>query len=231
MNEIKTIAFDADDTLWVNEPIFTNTRLRFEELLANYISQESLENELYNVERRNLSLFGYGIKGFMLSMIETAIELTDGKVSGAHLQQVIDMGKEMLAHPVHLLPGVEETVLQLKEDYNVVMITKGDLFDQENKIARSGIAQHFGWIEIVSEKDEASYQEVFHKYQVDADSFLMVGNSLKSDILPICNLGARAIHIPFHDTWQHELIADLDYDAVFKTAKKITEVPRILAQY
>ena len=206
MRPIKTIAFDADDTLWVNEPIFTKTRLKFEKILTHYLDIVSLEEELYQVERRNLSLFGYGIKGFMLSMIETAIEMTEGKVSGTHIQQIIDLGKEMLQHPVEILPGVEEVVKAMKKEYDIMIITKGDLFDQETKIARSGLADNFGRIEIVSEKNAASYTAVMEKYGIDIKSLLMIGNSLKSDILPICEIGGQAVHIPFHDTWVHEKI-------------------------
>lgn len=204
--EIKTIAFDADDTLWVNEPIFTKTRLQFEAILARYMAIDSLEEELYEVEKRNLKLFGYGIKGFMLSMIETAIEITEGRVSGNDIQYIIDLGKAMLEHPVEILPGIEETIEAIKDDYELMIITKGDLFDQETKIARSGLAHHFSRIEIVSEKNPASYQELIDRNGLDINSFLMLGNSLKSDVLPVCEIGGAAIHIPFHDTWVHEKV-------------------------
>jgi len=202
--QIKTIAFDADDTLWINEPLFTSTRLKFEEILSHYLEVDSLEAELYAVEKRNLRLFGYGVKGFMLSMIESAIELTESKVSAKDIQSIIDLGKAMLEHPVHILPGITETILALKEHYDLMIITKGDLFDQETKIARSGLAQHFERIEIVSEKNEASYQEVIDRHGIDISSFLMIGNSLKSDILPVCNIGGQAVHIHYKETWLHE---------------------------
>jgi len=205
MPQIKTIAFDADDTLWVNEPIFTKTRLQYEAILSSYFEiDESLELKLYEVEKRNLALFGYGIKGFMLSMIESAIELTDAKISGADIQRIIDLGKEMLTHPVEILPGIKETVEELKSDYQLLIITKGDLWDQETKIARSGLADLFDHIEIVSEKTPAAYQAILDRYQIEPSTFLMIGNSLKSDILPVCEIGGNAIHIPFHDTWVHE---------------------------
>ena len=203
---IKTIAFDADDTLWVNEPIFTRTRLKLEDILSHYVSIESLESELYAVEKRNLSLFGYGIKGFMLSMIETAIEITQGAINGKDVQAIIDLGKAMLEHPIEILPGIPETIEAIKGDYELMIITKGDLFDQETKIARSGLAHHFSRIEIVSEKNPASYQELIDRNGIDINSFLMLGNSLKSDVLPVCEIGGAAIHIPFHDTWVHEKI-------------------------
>lgn len=215
MAQLKTIAFDADDTLWVNEPIFTNTRLKFEELLSHYLTfDESLEAELYEVEKRNLRLFGYGIKGFMLSMIESGLELTDYRLSGKDIQSIIDLGKEMLTHPVEVLPGIRETLEHLSKTYQLMIITKGDLWDQENKIARSGLADFFDIIEIVSEKDIKTYQEVLNRNQVNINEFLMIGNSLKSDILPICELGGRAIHIPFHDTWQHEVVHTSRYETI-----------------
>ncbi len=230
LNKIQTIAFDADDTLWVNEPIFTNTRLKFEEILKSHIDANSLEDELYQTERKNLEIFGYGIKGFMLSMIESAIELTKGAITGQEIQQIIDLGKEMLVHPVEILPGVRKTIKALKEDYNILIITKGDLFDQENKIARSGLAHHFKWIEIITEKDEATYYEVLHKHQIDISTFLMVGNSLKSDVLPVCNLGGRAVHIPFHDTWQHEHLTENDLvNQKYLELKNIDELVNILS--
>lgn len=205
MTEITTIAFDADDTLWVNEPIFTKTRIQFENILSKYFEiDEGLEQTLYQVELKNLKLFGYGIKGFTLSMIESAIELTDRKISGSDIHQIIDLGKEMLTHPVEVLPRIEETLNLLKNDYQLIIITKGDLWDQENKIARSGLADYFDHVEIVSEKNAETYQTILNHYAINPSNFLMIGNSLKSDILPICEIGGRAIHIPFHDTWLHE---------------------------
>ena len=156
------------------------------------------------MEKRNLALFGYGIKGFMLSMIESAIELTESKISGADIQRIIDLGKEMLTHPIEILPGIVETIEQLKSNYQLLIITKGDLWDQETKIARSGIADLFDHIEIVSEKTPIAYQAILDRYQIEPSTFLMIGNSLKSDILPVCEIGGNAVHIPFHDTWVHE---------------------------
>ncbi len=206
MSNLRVIAFDADDTLWVNEPIFTEAQERCKAVLEPYVKAEVLETQLYQTEIRNLKLFGYGIKGFMLSMIETAIELSEGKVSGAEIQQLIDLGKEMLQHPVQLLPNVAETIEQLGQTYELMIVTKGDLFDQESKIARSGIADYFSKVEIVSEKDEKNYASILKRNQINPDEFMMVGNSLKSDILPVCKIGARAVHIPFHITWAHETV-------------------------
>ena len=207
MKHIKTIAFDADDTLWVNEPIFTKTRLQFETILSKYFEiDNNLEHQLYEVELKNLRLFGYGIKGFMLSMIESAIELTQHKISGADIQNIINLGKEMLTHPVEVLPGIQENLEWLKDNYQLIVITKGDLWDQETKIARSGLAYYFDHIEIVSEKNVSTYRSILDRYQISPSDFLMIGNSLKSDILPVCEIGGHAIHIPFHDTWVHEKI-------------------------
>lgn len=206
MNKIATIAFDADDTLWVNEPIFTQTRIKLEEIVAPYIPIETLEADLYKFENQNLALFGYGVKGFMLSMIETALEMTDQRLSGADVQRIIDLGKDMLQHPIEVLPGIKETLEALKDRYELMIITKGDLFDQETKIARSGLAHYFQRVEIVSEKNTSSYQELINRNDLDINRFLMIGNSLKSDVLPVCKIGGKAIHIPFHETWVHEKV-------------------------
>lgn len=203
---IKVVAFDADDTLWVNEPIFEQTQEKLKHLLSKYVQPGELDARLYETERRNLSLFGYGVKGFTLSMIETAVQLSGGRICGKEIQQIIDMGKAMLKRPVDLLDGVKEAVEALSEHYELMVITKGDLFDQENKIARSGLADYFKRVEIVSEKDETTYREIFSRNGIRTEEVLMVGNSLKSDVLPVCKLGGRAIHIPFHTTWEHEKV-------------------------
>ncbi len=207
MNEIKVIAFDADDTLWVNETIFTKTQEQFKQLLSEYVDKETLGKSLYETEIRNLHLFGYGVKGFTLSMIETAIELSEGAVNGKQIQKIIDLGKDMLAHSVEVLPNVKQTIEILKEDYELMVITKGDLFDQESKLARSGLADLFDKVEIVSEKKPEVYQDILDRHEIPVKDFLMVGNSLKSDILPVCEIGGMAIHIPFHTTWGHEVVS------------------------
>lgn len=228
---IKVIAFDTDDTLWVNEPIFTHTQTQFKTLLSRYISTVDLDEKLYQTESKNLRLFGYGVKGFILSMIETAIELTAGKVSGTDIQTIIDFGKTMLEHPVELLDGVWETVEKLSEQYQLMVITKGDLFHQESKIASSGLADYFQHIEIVSEKNKATYQSILDRYEINPAEFLMVGNSLRSDILPICECQAQAIHIPFHTTWQHETVEHhqlngFEYDEI----DNLRQLPALLGQ-
>ena len=207
------IAFDADDTLWHNETLYSITQAKFAELLAEYHDPSSIAERLYATEMRNLGLFGYGIKGFTLSMIETAIELTDGQIAGAAIQQIIDLAKAMILAPTQLLEHVAEVVPQLARSYRLMLITKGDLFDQETKLARSALGQHFTHVEIVSDKSVASYRALFDKYKIDPAHFLMVGNSLRSDILPVTALGARAVYIPYHLTWAHETVDDHDPQA------------------
>ncbi|MDQ2996274.1 MAG: HAD family hydrolase [Chloroflexota bacterium] len=204
------IALDADDTLWHNETMFTLTQAKFLKLLAGYHNPEQIEHKLYEIELRNLHNFGYGIKGFTLSMIETAIELTDGQVTGAIIQQLLDLAKAMVHAPVELLDHVAEVVPWLAERYPLMLLTKGDLFDQESKLARSGLAAYFRHVEIVSDKTATSYRALFTRYQIEPARFLMVGNSLRSDILPVTALGARAVYIPYHLTWAHETVTEQD---------------------
>lgn len=201
---IEVVAFDGDDTLWHNETLFSVTQERFRELLAPYTDAEVVDERLFETEMGNLSLFGYGIKGFTLSMIETAIEITEGRVSTDELRALLDFGKEMLAHPVELLDGAREAIEATSARAQVVLITKGDLFDQESKLARSGLGDLFDAIEIVSEKDEARYRRVLDKHDVAPERFVMVGNSVRSDVIPVARIGARAVHVPYHVTWALE---------------------------
>lgn len=208
MKHIEIIAFDADDTLWHNESLFTITQDKYKNLLAKYHDSEWIESKLFDTETRNIEHFGYGVKGFTLSMIETAIELSEGRITGAEINQIIDFAKEMLKSPIELLEGVTETIEKLSQTHDLMIITKGDLFDQESKIARSGLANYFSKVEIVKEKDDEVYQKILTKHKIDKDRFVMVGNALKSDILPILRIGATAIHIPYHTTWAREIVAD-----------------------
>ena len=200
-----TIGFDADDTLWHNEQLFALTQGKFRDLLAPYGDAEWIDKQLYATETRNLAHFGYGIKGFTLSMVETAVELTGGRIMGHEIGQIVEWGRVMLSSPVELLPGVEEVVAALGEQYELLLITKGDLFDQESKLARSGLGGYFRHVEIVREKDAAVYAAILKKHSVIPGDFLMVGNSVRSDILPVLNIGGQAAHIPYAITWQHEL--------------------------
>ncbi len=226
---IRTIAFDADDTLWVNEPIFQQTQEKLKALLAPYVNPAELDERLYETERKNLHLFGYGVKGFTLSMIETAVQLSGGLVDGRTIHQIIGMGKEMLEHPIELLDGVQETIEALAPFYELMIITKGDLFDQESKIARSGLAERFHRIEILSEKDEDTYQRVFRRNGLKMEQVLMVGNSLKSDILPVCRLGGKAVYIPYHTTWVHEQVASQQAEGfVYEEIGNLRQLIRLL---
>jgi putative hydrolase of the HAD superfamily len=205
---IQTIAFDADDTLWHNEPLFQMTQERFRDLIEPYLSAPWTGQELYETELRNLQHFGYGIKGFTLSMIETAIELTAGRVSAREIQAIIDFGRGMIANPIELIEGVAEVVPALADRYTLMLITKGDLFEQETKIANSGVAEHFRHVEVVSDKTVASYRALLARHALAPERFLMVGNSVRSDILPVLELGGHAAYIPYHVTWAHEVVPD-----------------------
>lgn len=201
------IAFDGDDTLWHNESLFSMTQERFRAVLtahAGGTAPADLDRRLLEAETRNLRYFGYGIKGFVLSMIETAVEVTEGGIPARDIRDLIDFGKAMLEHPVELLDGVAEVVGRLAAERPLLLITKGDLFDQESKVARSGLADHFRAVEVVSEKDPATYARVLARHGIAPARFLMVGNSVRSDILPVLALGAQAVHIPYHLTWAHE---------------------------
>lgn len=204
------IAFDADDTLWHELGKYYDARDQFVKMLSRYHSAEWIEERLDETDIRNLKIFGYGVKGFVLSMIETAIELTEGRVTGAEIQTIIDFGRNILSSPIDILPYVRETIEQLRQTHTLMIITKGDLFDQETKIARSGMADCFEYIEIVSNKTPDSYDKLLRQYSIVPERFLMVGNSLKSDILPIVELGGHAVHIPYHITWEHENAPDAD---------------------
>lgn len=226
---IELVALDADDTLWHNEPLYSGRREQFCALLSRYQPEGVLDDRLYEVELRNLKHFGYGVKGFLLSMIETAIELTDGRLEGADVRTIIGWGREMLASPVELLDGVREAVEALAEKYPIVLITKGDLLDQESKLARSGLGPHFKGIEIVSEKDARVYRNAISRYGVSADRFVMVGNSLRSDILPAIEAGAHAVYVPYEITWIHERVsAEAMADVRYHEIPHIRELPGLL---
>ena len=208
--KIDVIAFDADDTLWLNEDYYLNVHQRYFGLLTAYHETDWIERRLYETEVKNLAHFGYGAKSFTLSMIETAIELSEGRIAAAEIQQIIEMGKEILTTPVELLEGVAETLPALAQDYDLMVITKGDLLHQETKIAQSGLGDLFRWAEVVSEKDTATYSRIAARYAIPPERFLMVGNSLKSDVLPVLEMGGQAIHIPYQTTWAHERVAPED---------------------
>lgn len=227
---IEVIALDGDDTLWHSEQLFVDTQTAFRELLAPHtdLDDSALDALLVEVERRNLPTFGYGVKAFTLSLLETAIEVTDGGIPSRHLLSVLDLGKVLLDHPVQLLDGVADAVDALTDRYRVMVLTKGDLLHQESKVARSGLAHLFWQVEVVSEKDEATYRRVLDRWRIDPTTFVMVGNSVRSDVLPPLAAGARAVHVPYHVTWALEH-ADPDPTHDFPVLGSLSELPACIA--
>jgi putative hydrolase of the HAD superfamily len=224
---IEVIALDGDDTLWHSEYLFVDTQDRFRDLVRPYVELDdaALDARLLDVERRNLPVFGYGVKAFTLSLVETAIEVTEGRIPGAALQGVLDLGKVLIDHPVELLDGVREAVDVLTNTYRVMVITKGDLLHQETKVARSGLAELFWRVEVVSEKDEDTYRRVLQRHGIDVATFVMVGNSVRSDVLPVLALGGRAVHVPYSVTWALEH-AEPDPDVHdFPVLSSLAELP------
>lgn len=221
--QVEVVGLDADDTLWHNETYFADAQATFAEILRPWTPEGQDVLAAHDAtERRNLELFGYGIKGFTLSMIETALEVSGGEVSPVAIAELLDLGKRMLAHPVDLLDGVREAVERMADRHRLVVITKGDLIHQEQKVARSGLADMFERVEIVSEKDEPTYASVLERVGVEPDRFLMVGNSVRSDVLPVLGIGGHAAQVPYEITWAHE---DVDADgAEFPVLGSLTEV-------
>jgi putative hydrolase of the HAD superfamily len=231
-----TVAFDADDTLWHSESVFEETHARLVALLAPWADAETLERTLLDTEARNLKIFGYGVKGFTLSTIETAIEITGGRIGAAQIRTILDLGKAMMDHPVELIDGVAEALDALAPEaragrIRLIVITKGDLFHQESKVARSGLAERFESVEIVAEKDEATYRRILQRAGTTPDRFLMIGNSMRSDILPVLDLGGQAVHIPYRITWAHEAVSRPEVAPPgFHTLDSIREVPALVAR-
>lgn len=221
---IKVIAFDADDTLWVNEPYFQETEHKFCQLLEDYLPQHTISRELLQVEVQNLSLYGYGIKGFILSMIETALKVSDKTIEIGVIEKIIEYGKELLAGPIELLEGVEEVLVKLKDNYRLVVATKGDLLDQERKLKNSGIEHYFHHIEIMSDKQEKDYLKLIKHLDIKPEEFLMIGNSIKSDVLPVLSFGGHGYHIPYHTMWAHEQVAHTIKHQNFRHLKNIKEL-------
>lgn len=204
--DLKIIAFDADDTLWDNEGYFEEIEKKFYDLLSDYLPAHTLSREVLQTEVKNLPLYGYGIKGFTLSMIETALRISDKTIPVIVVEKIIDFGKELLQKPVVLLDGVEEVLQELKSRYRLVMATKGDLLDQHRKLHKSGLGHYFHHIEIMTEKGEEDYRKLIKRLDIEARHFAMIGNSLKSDVLPVLNIGGYGFHIPYHTTWEHEKV-------------------------
>lgn len=227
MKKIKVIAFDADDTLWVNEPYFRETEAKFSQLLKKYLPEEEVDTVLFSVEMKNLELYGYGIKGFVLSMVEAVLKITEGKGDLELVSKVLSFGKEMLTKPVELLDGVGEVLKSLNGTYKVVLATKGDLLDQERKLIKSGLEKHFHHIEVMSDKKPTDYKKLLQHLDCKPEHFLMVGNSVKSDVLPVLEIGGNAIHVPFHTTWAHEEVEVKENDT-FPVVENIAEVVNLL---
>ncbi|MEM6888031.1 MAG: HAD family hydrolase [Pseudomonadota bacterium] len=205
---LTTVAFDADDTLWHNERFFQLTQAHFADLLRDYTDRDSLMEELLAAEKRNLGHYGFGVKGFTLSMIETALEVTQGRVPGTVITEILDAGRDMLRHPIELLPHAKAALENARQNHRILLITKGDLLDQERKLAQSGIGEFFDAVEIVSEKARPVYEEIFARHGDGVEHSLMVGNSLKSDILPVLSAGGWAVHVPYEVTWELEAAKD-----------------------
>ncbi len=203
---IKVIGFDADDTLWVNETYFRDAEKEFAQLLSQFETPNKIDQELFKMELKNLPVYGYGVKGFVLSMLEMALELSNNNISNKAISRILNIGKEMINKPVELLNGVENVLGELSKKYRLIVVTKGDLLDQERKLDKSGLLNYFHHVEVLSEKEEANYKRLLKHLDIKPSEFLMVGNSLKSDILPLLNIGAKAVHVPFHTTWQHETV-------------------------
>ena len=225
---LKVIAFDADDTLFVNEPYFQEVEQKFCTIMNDYLSKQGLSAELFKTEIANLDLYGYGIKGYILSMIEAAMKISNNTISLEIIEKIIFYGKELLQKPIELLDGVEETLQTLHGKYKLIVATKGDLKDQQSKLHRSGLGHYFHHIEVMSDKKELNYQKLLQRLEIEPTEFFMIGNSLKSDVLPVLEIGGYAVHIPFHTTWEHEKISHKVEHPNFKTLEKIADVLPIL---
>ncbi|MBL8582184.1 MAG: HAD family hydrolase [Rhizobiaceae bacterium] len=225
---LRTIAFDADDTLWQNEHYYKISQARFASLLSDRADAAQVEKCLLEAEKRNIGRYGFGIKGFTLSMIETALELSDGNADAAKIRDIIEIGREQLVHPVDLLPYARETIILLESRYSLLLITKGDLYDQERKIAQSGLGDYFDAIEVVSEKNAGTYDRLFKRHGAGTESSAMVGNSLKSDVLPAIECGGFGIYVPHELTWSYEHAAAPTNDARFREIAHLGELPSTL---
>jgi putative hydrolase of the HAD superfamily len=222
---IKVIAFDADDTLWVNETYFRDAEHQFAKLLSNFETVNKIEQELFKMEIKNLPLYGYGVKGFILSMVECALEISNNNLNPTLLNDILNIGKEMLEKPIELLDDVEDVLKSLQGKYKLIVATKGDLLDQERKLEKSGLLKYFHHIEVMSDKKEMDYKKLVNHLDIEANQLLMIGNSLKSDILPLVNIDASAIHVPFHTTWAHEEVSSKEQStSTYKTVSRLKEI-------
>ena len=229
-SNIKVVSFDADDTLWVTEPFYRETEAEFCKLLSNFHTEEFVNEQLLKTELKNLKLYGYGAKGFVLSLVETALRITENKLEQETIGQIIELGKKLLNKPLELINGVEEILKYLStKDYKLIVATKGDLLDQERKLRNSGLEKYFHHIEVMSDKKTKNYLSLIKHLDIKPDKFLMIGNSLRSDILPVIKLGAKAIHIPFHTTWVHEEVEENEINPIsFIQLNKISDLTNLL---
>ena len=226
---IKVIGFDADDTLWVNETYFRDAELEFAKLLSAYETANKIDQELFKKEMDNLELYGYGVKGFVLSMVEMALEISNHNVSSKTIEAILNLGKDMINKQVELLDGVEDVLKTLSKNYRLILATKGDLLDQERKLEKSGLIDYFHHIEVLSDKKEANYSKLLNHLDIKPSEFLMIGNSLKSDILPLVSIKAHAIHVPFHTTWAHEEVDDEESSGKgYKTVSGLRDILKFL---
>lgn len=221
---VEVIGFDADDTLWVNETYYREAEKEYAKMLSAFADEVTINQELFRTEIQNLPLNGYGIKSFVISMIENAVQISKGKVSTDNIAKIIELGKEMTRKPIELLPDVKEVLGELHGRYKLIVATKGDLLDQERKLRRSSLSKYFHHIEIMSDKQDENYESLIQHLEIDPGKFVMIGNSLRSDVLPPLNLGCYAIHVPYHTTWEHEMIDEIPVSKRFIQVDKIQEV-------
>ena len=228
---VRVVGFDGDDTLWHSETRFHVTQGEFHELLKRHVPEADADRRLAEMELKNLGIYGYGVKSFTLSMLETAIELTEGQIPASDLKVILGWGKRMLMEPTELLDGVEETLHKLSPSYDMLLITKGDLFDQESKLAQSGLGDLFLGVEILTEKNVDSYRGVFRRRSIQPKDFVMVGNSLRSDVVPVVSLGGHAVHIPYEVTWDHEHVPEEEMPKEgWRRIASIRELPALLEE-
>lgn len=230
--KLDVIAFDADDTLWENEALYRSAQENFIKLLQTWEDSKQIEQTLDETEMRNLPRYGYGIKAFALSMIETALEISKGKIPGAHIGEILTIARSMLEAEVRVFPGVEETLSVLSKAYRLMIITKGDILDQTSKVARSGLADYFSTVEVLAQKTPWAYSSLLKKYSLSPKRFMMVGNSLRSDILPVLKIGGTAVHIPAATTWTHETVSEFDHSRDnFFQIQQIKMLPTLIKQH
>jgi putative hydrolase of the HAD superfamily len=229
MHRIKVIGFDADDTLWANSSYFQEAEDEFIRLLAPYLGKKDLTRELYRTEMQNMEWYGYGVMAYTLSLIETALRVSDHQVPAVVISQLVELGRSLLSKPIELFPGVPDILPLLHDRYRLIVVTKGDLLDQERKLEKSGLLPYFHHVEVVSEKHESNYLHLINSMDVKPEEFLMVGNSLKSDILPVLAIGGQAVHVPFHGVWQHELAEKPDTPYI--EISSLLDLPLILPSF